>query len=295
VSLNLTLPRHLALFFILAVVLGGGVIVLVAQGIIPSSWALVSVFSASVSGIIMIAAEKGRAGLKRLFQRLLIWRVGVGYWLFSFFFVIPVFLLGSLLNPLFGGEPLSFRSAQPGFEIIPMFIGFFILVGLGQELGWTGFLLTRLQSKYSAFISSCCRAIIVGAWHLPLLLFANFQNPAFSSFPYGGWIAQEGFLLTFMVLVLLFALPWSIFHAWIFNNTGGSLLLAAILHASEIWVAYLMMNGGIDPGNINNYWGYGALMLLSAILLVMITGSQDLSRKYKRIADWNTGDIANRM
>jgi membrane protease YdiL (CAAX protease family) len=290
---NLILKYPLATFFIFAFMLGAGLVVLVAEGILPSGMALASVLSASGSGIIMTAAEEGKAGLRRLFRRLLIWRVGIGYWLFSFLFPIPVFLLGSLFNPLFGGDPITFRSTKPALGILPMFIGFFIVAGLGQELGWTGFLMTRLQSRYSALASSIIRGVLVGAWHLPLLLYSRFQNPAFGDFPYAGWIAQKGFLIAFAVMVLMFALPWSILHTWIFNNTGGSLLLVAILHGSEIWVAYMMMRSGIDPNNLNNYWGYGTVMLLIAILIVIMTGAQDLSRKRKRILDQRTGGIAN--
>ena len=38
-----------------------------------------------------------------------------------------------------------------------------------------------------------------------------------------------------------------------------------------------------EPANLDNYWGYGMVMVLTAILLVMVAGSQSLSRKHKRI------------
>lgn len=290
---NLLRKNPLTSFFIIAMLLGAGLVVLVAEGILPSGLALASALSASISGILMTAAEEGRTGLRRLFSRLLLWRVGIGYWLFSLFFPIPVFLLGSLFNPIFGGDPIRFCNTGLAFGILPMFIGFFIVAGLGQELGWTGFLLIRLQARHSALISSIIRGVLVGVWHLPLLMYSSFQIPAFGGFPYSGWIAQKGFLIAFMVMVLMFSIPWSIFYTWIFNNTGGSLLLVAVLHGSEIWVAYLMMMSGIDPNNLNNYWGYGTVMLLIAILLVIMTGSQDFSYKYKRIVDQPAVDIEN--
>ena len=77
-----------------------------------------------------------------------------------------------------------------------------------------------------------------------------------------------------------------IFYTWMFNNTNGSLLLVSLLHASEIWVAYLMMSAGIDPNNIDNYWGYGAVMMLVATAIVLMTGYQHLSHNRKRIAHW---------
>ena len=270
-------------FFILALALGAATMYLVVQRVLPADLALSSALSASIAGIIMTAVEDGRAGLKLMLNRLLIWRVGIGYWIFALLFLIPAILLGSKFNPFFNGDPISFSNMKPAFNILPMFIIFFVVTGLGQELGWTGFLIPRLQARFSAFASCVIRAILGGIWHLPLLIYSGLQPSAFANFPYGGWIAQNGFLVAFITMNLMFLLPWSIFITWIFNNTKGSLLLAAILHGSEIWVAYWMLSFGISPSNLDDYWGYGAVMVLTAIIIVIITGSQNLSRKHKRI------------
>jgi membrane protease YdiL (CAAX protease family) len=270
-------------FYILALALGAGTVYLVVRGVLPTGLALAAAFSASIAGIIMTAVEDGRAGLKLMLSRLLIWRVGIGYWLFAILFLVPAILLGSVVNPLFNGDPISFSNMKLAFEILPMFISFFIVAGLGQELGWTGFLTPRLQARFGALTSCVIRAILSGIWHLPLFLYSRFQLPALADFPYSGWIAQKGFLVSIVTLILMFLLPWSIFYSWIFNNTRGSLLLVAILHGSEIWVAYWMLSTGINPNNLDNYWGYGAVMVLIAIIIVIMTGSQNLSRKRKRI------------
>ena len=270
-------------FFDLALALGGGTVYLVVQGVIPAGLALVSVLSASIAGIIMTAATDGRAGLKLMFRRLLIWRVGIGYWLFAILFLIPAIFLGSLLNPLFNGDPISFSNIKPSFEILLMFISFIIVAGLGQELGWTGFLTPRLQAHFSALTACIIRAIFGGIWHLPLFFYARLQPPALADFPYGGWIAQKGFLVAIGAAVLMFLFPWSIFFAWIFNNTRGSLLLVAVLHGSEILVAYWMLSTGINPNNLDNYWGYGVVLAVIAIIIVITTGTQNLSRQRARI------------
>jgi hypothetical protein len=109
-----------AAFFVLAMVLGAGTVCLVVQEILPAGVALASALSASIAGIIMTAVEDGRAGLKLMLSRLLIWRVGIGYWLFAFLFPIPAILLGSMANPLFGGDPLSFNNLRPAFGILPI-------------------------------------------------------------------------------------------------------------------------------------------------------------------------------
>jgi membrane protease YdiL (CAAX protease family) len=269
-------------FFILAMVLGAGTIFFVMQGVLPAGLALSSVLSASLAGIIMTAILDGRAGLNLMINRLLIWCVGIGYWLFAILFLVPAILLGSLLNPLFNGDPISISNMKPAFNILSMFIVFFV-VALGQELGWTGFLIPRLQARFGALTSCVIRAILVGVWHLPLLIYSRLQPHVLTDFPYGAWIAQKGFLEAFVTMILMLILPWSIFFTWIFNNTNGSLLLVATLHGSEIWLAYWMMSFRISQNNLDNYWGYGIVMVLTAIIIVIVTGPQNLSRKRKRI------------
>lgn len=271
-------------FFVLAITLGAGILYLVIQGVIPSDMALASVLSASTAGLIMTAILDGKAGLKLLLSRVLVWRVGPGYWLFSTLFLVPAILIGSLLNPLFSGDPVSLSNINPPFNILPMFIVFIIVSGFGQELGWTGFLTPRLQAQFGAFTSAVIRAILVALWHLPLLIYSAFHPYAFPDFPYGVWIVEEGFLTAFSAMIVMFIIPWSIFFTWMFNSTKGSLLLVAILHGSEIWLAYLLVSMGISPTNLNNYWGYGMVMVLSAITIVMITGPLNLSHKHNRIA-----------
>jgi hypothetical protein len=116
-------------FYILVLILGTGVVYLVVRGILPAELVLSSALSASVAGITMTAIEDGGSGLKLMLRRLLIWRVRIGYWLFSFLFLVPAILLGSLVNPLFNGDPVSFGNMKPSFDILPMFIAFFIIAG----------------------------------------------------------------------------------------------------------------------------------------------------------------------
>ena len=271
-------------FCVLAIALGAGAVILVVQGGLPAGLALAAALSASLAGIILTAVVDGGAGLRLMLDRLLLWRAGIGYWLFALLFPLAAVVTGSLANPLFGGDPIVWNPMGPPLGIVPLFIAFFVVAGLGQELGWTGFLVPRLQARYSALAAAAIRALVVGIWHLPLLLYATGQLTALSSFPYQAWIAQKGFLVAVVTLGLVFLLPWSIFLTWVFNNTGGSLLLASILHASEIGVATWMLSAGINPNDLDNYWGYGAVLVLAAIAIVVANGPRHLSRHHQRIA-----------
>ncbi len=253
------------------------------EGVIPPNLAVLSALSASIAGIIVTVILEGKAGLMRMVRRLLIWRVGIGYWLFAILFIVPTFYIGSQVNPIFNGDPLSFNNFSPAFSILPMFTIFIFVAGIGQELGWTGFLTAKLQERYTALASCFIRAIIVAIWHLPVLLFTGTEFQALASFPYAAWIADRGFLVAFGAMLFLFMLPWSILLTWAFNNTRGSLLLVSVMHASEIWIPYLMLSAGMKIESLNNYWGVGTFMVLIATIIVIITRPNDLSRIRQRI------------
>ena len=271
----------LASFFILAVLLGSSVIFLIYTGVLPDQLAMTSVLSASISGLLMTAVLEGKDGLRDLCKRVMIWRVGIEYWLMAVFFLVLAILLGSTLNPIFGGDPANFQNLQFSFNLLPILLAFTILAGLGQEFGWAGFLIPRIQAKYSALISSLIRAGLVFAWHIPLLIISYKQPDIIPDFPYGAWMIQKGVPMTILVMVVL-GIAWSILSTWILNQTRGSLLLVSVLHGSEIWLALLLPQLGIGTHDLNNYWGYLLIMVLTTLLVVLIFGPENLARGNRR-------------
>ena len=86
---------------------------------------------------------------------------------------------------------------------------------MGEELGWRGYALPRLQTRRSALAASAILGTLWGLWHLPRLI-ANEQAPVIGAL---GWL-------------LLGMIPWAIIYTWLSNGTGGSLLLPLLLHAA---------------------------------------------------------------
>jgi membrane protease YdiL (CAAX protease family) len=89
-----------------------------------------------------------------------------------------------------------------------------ILTGLAEEPGWRGFALPRLQARYSPLVASLILGIVWHLWHLPSMLFQPGGLSMF--FLWGVATIVNGFIL-----------------AWAYNSTGGSILIAALLHATQ--------------------------------------------------------------
>jgi membrane protease YdiL (CAAX protease family) len=128
----------------------------------------------------------------------------------------------------------------------------------GEEIGWRGFALPRLQSRQSALASSLVLGAVWALFHLPIF-FAhgdsvlgsqNSMNP-----------------LAFLIDVLAGA----ILMTWLFNNTHGSLLIAYLYHAAvNTWTSEVFRISSVDSALV---------MLVVAVSVVAIFGPVRLTRK----------------
>jgi uncharacterized protein len=217
----------------------------------------------SVVAIVLTAMVFFWGALRKLLGRLLIWRVSPLWYLFVI--LGPVVLVAGVLplNALPGGPALSLGMPLLGVAI---FLAYSIFPGsaLGEEIGWRGYVLPRLQTRMSALSASLILAPIWALWHLPLWLQGkSFQTPTL----FAGFVVSA------------FAL--SILLTWVYNSTGGSLLLVVLLHATVNLPQTLAIDelGGEATVPILLYWG---LMVAAAMLVVVVAGPKHLSRKHRK-------------
>lgn len=91
---------------------------------------------------------------------------------------------------------------------------FFLGGGLGEELGWRGFMLPRLQSRFSALTSSLVIGFFWGIWHGPKFF----------------W--DDGGGLSTMIIFTIYTTVLAIIFTAVFNRSGGNLFIVTLLHAS---------------------------------------------------------------
>ena len=156
----------------------------------------------SVLGIVLTAIVLGGGVLRKLLGRLLVWRVDPRWYLVV---LGPVALAGGMvaLNALVGGPDMSL--GVPLFGVLTL-LAFSIFPGsaLGEEIGWRGYALPRLQAGRSALSASFILGAIWGSWHLPLYFTGQAERPL-------------GLFPLFVVAVIAL----SVILAWVYNGTGG--------------------------------------------------------------------------
>lgn len=114
---------------------------------------LFGVLTPAVSAIILTASYSGSKGIRQLFSRLKIWRVGSKWWLITIFVYPLLLIISGLLYNLF--------NTQSAIDILSLDVGilvaniiFLSLASLGEEVGWRGVALPALLRRYSPFLSS---------------------------------------------------------------------------------------------------------------------------------------------
>jgi membrane protease YdiL (CAAX protease family) len=73
----------------------------------------------------------------------------------------------------------------------------------------------------------------------------------------------------------------SIFYTWMYNGTGGSLLLAVLLHAATNLPLTFVLTP-LEERVLPAYWTYDAILALTAAVLIARTGAATLSRTHPK-------------
>lgn len=221
-----------------------------------------------IAAIIMTGISEGHTGVIRLLKRYLLWRIS-WKWYLAAFFLCPVLILGGIyLSAAFTHVPPNFNAifaknifrdgaVQP-ILVLPFFL--FEFISNGEEIGWRGYILPRLQTKFNALASSLILGVIWGFWHLPKYL--SSWNPT-----YFAW---------FIVHILAF----SVLLTWLSNHTKGSLLLVTIFHAASNTAAvFLPVSFQYSEQNIGAFIFFVLSEVVVALLITISAGTEKLTRK----------------
>ena len=173
---------------------------------------ILGVWGPTLSAIIVTAMFYGKDGLKRFFSRTDT-REGLKWFLPLLGFFLLIGLAGGFIG-----------SAVTGIEFDPKFWGWawvaqvmimqLLIAGMGEEFGWRGFALQRLQHIMTPFKATLVIAFFHLLWHLPTY-----------------WLGQ-GMHNVPAIWAIFFLLPWTVLFTWAYNKSGGSILVSVFFHAT---------------------------------------------------------------
>jgi membrane protease YdiL (CAAX protease family) len=210
-------------------------------------------FGPLLAAVLASRLESGGRGVAVLFGPLRTWRVGVGWYLLALALPGAIFVAGRGVYSLLGGADGGpfFYPPRTAERIAAMF--FF---SIGEEIGWRGFALPRLEERYGALVASLILGFVWGLWHIPMFVIAGLSP---------GTIAM---------LIVLFLPAGSVVFTWMYDRTRGSLLIAILLHMG----AHLNNSHQALPGNVTPAVIHTVAYCAVALVLVLADRKLFLSR-----------------
>ncbi|PKA24834.1 CPBP family intramembrane metalloprotease [Leptospira sp. mixed culture ATI2-C-A1] len=227
------------------------------------AWGALGPLSAA---FILNKLEDGNAGIKDLLSRMFQWKVS-WFWYFIAIFSPFVLLVFATSINYFSSSKFSFDGLGgslefPQFGFVSFFLYNVIVYGFGEETGWRGYALPKLQKKWNSLTSTVILTFLWALWHTPLFLY----RPGFmamDAFGIFGW-----FMSLFTGAILL---------TWLYNSSRGSILMVALFHGA---IDIVFTSDSIDT-NIMNITGF--LLVVFAVLVLGLTGWKNLSKVDRQI------------
>ena len=260
--------KSLIPFFILAYALSWSIqipLALQSNGLLntslPYGLHYLSAFGPLISAVIITLLTEGRDGLRKLATRMTRWRVSIVWWLVALAPLL-LYMLTAILISIFTSEPLI-RPALGQLDFLPelgwLALPFWILTfGIGEETGWRGFALPRLQRERSAMRATLILWILWTLWHLPLFFYS-----------------YAAAILPGLALGLL---AGTITFTWLYNSTAGSVLILAVWHGTFNFVtACSVCKTGPSSAVVS------ALVMVWALAIVLIFKPARLSHAEKQV------------
>jgi membrane protease YdiL (CAAX protease family) len=204
---------------------------------IPLSPAVIGLFTIAVVPVaFVIASAYSRNPSVRSYLASLVRLRGVLGWTLVALLLLPaLFLISVPISAFLNGQPnLTYQfpalsSSLFGLVAVKFLYQLFFFNATGEETGWRGFVLPRLQTRISPLIASLIIGFFWASWHF---LFWRFDGRPVMKMAF--WIEMwtAHILVSFLIV-------------WMCNRAKGSILVAGIAHAAMNTVQAFAPSGNL--------------------------------------------------
>jgi membrane protease YdiL (CAAX protease family) len=155
---------------------------------------LIALFGPAAAAFIVARIWRGRAGVGEMWAVTTRWRLHPGWYIAALALPIAGTAIGHVLYVLAGNAALP----VPG-RVEPILLVLFFLV-IGEEIGWRGFLLRGLLSRYSPLVATLVVAAVWTLWHSPLYFIPEMPSYGNPFWAFALWVFAFSFLMTWVWL-----------------------------------------------------------------------------------------------
>jgi len=223
------------------------------RGVRGPLWAVVLFllggFAPTVVAIVFTGIFEGKTGLRSLFRRAVQFRIGFR-WYGAIVLIVFLGTAGKLVvHSLCGGRfDFSLFLVQ-----LPSFVPLLVAGPISEEFGWRGYLLSKLQQRWSALHSSMFVGLVWGFWHLPLFYIVGTSQHELH-------LPFIGFLVSLVAV--------SIIMTWLNNNTSGSIWTAVLFHWLHTYSSQVVSTG-VTRSTAYDWLEYSPYILLALIVVLI--------------------------
>jgi uncharacterized protein len=212
-------------------------------------------FGPTFAAFLITGISEGKPGMKALWKRFWNRNAGLKWLLVALVFYDVIRLSANLIARTLDGQAYPILVLpDPLWSYIPALVTPFILSGMGEEFGWRGYALPRFQARWSALTSSLLLGVIWACWHLLFFFIPTATLYGRSFLEWAPWIVMS-----------------SVIYTWLFNNTKGSVLIAALFHATANYSVFILPTHA-------SLWYFMAIMALVVTVIVIAFGPKALVR-----------------
>ena len=177
---------------------------------------ILGTFGPFFSAVAIVARTSGFHGLGEFLGQALRWRVGIRWYVAALVAPAAIRIVVLYVHILKGGTFPDLSDASRWLAIPSTFLLVLLIGGpTGEEFGWRGFLLQRVQPVFGLLWASVGIGVMTAFWHLPLF-----------------WIAGTPQSHLPFALFLVRTIALSIVSTWLYNGSRRSLLFVLLFHAS---------------------------------------------------------------
>ena len=204
-----------------------------------------------LAAFVVVGLTLGREGVVDLLARMVRWRVGARWYLIALsplaFFAVAAGIDRATSGRWPDPSDLGKFGGLPEVGLFGVGIMLTLVNGFGEETGWRGYAIPHLQQAYSPLHSSLILTALWAFWHAPLFFILKTYRGL-------GVAAVPGFFLGLFCGALILT--------WLYNRSGGSILIVALWHGTYNLVSGTVAAHGLIAAIVS------AFVMIQALTLV---------------------------
>jgi len=197
----------------------------------------------ALAALLLVAKESKLRGVQALLKRVFDGKkVRDKRWFLLIIFLMPVVMLLAYGLMQLAGPPLP--EAHTSLLAALLFCFVFFVGAIGEEIGWTGYVLAPLQHRWGALGASIILGVVWAIWHI--IPYAQALHPP-------SWIVWQCISTVLLRIIMV----------WLYNHGGQSLLAMVLFHAMINVSTFLFPTYGSHYNPL-----VGAGILMAAVVVI---------------------------